>query len=56
VTEIDESELTSAGQRGVTVDGMAAGAMRTVDATVLRRCCRELRDRIDPRRLARSPR
>jgi len=49
--EIDESELTSAGQRGATVDGMADGAKRTVDAAVLRQCCRELRDRIDPRGL-----
>jgi hypothetical protein len=49
--EIDESELTSAGQRGATVDGMAGGVKRTVGAAVLRRCCRELRDLIDPRGL-----
>ena len=49
--EIDESELTSAGERGATVDGLAEGVKRTVDAAVLRRCCRELRDRIDPRGL-----
>ena len=49
--EIDESELTSAGQRGATIDGLAGGVRRTVDAAVLRRCCRELRDQIDPRGL-----
>jgi hypothetical protein len=49
--EIDEGELTGAGQRGVTVDGMADGAKRTIDAGLLRRCCRELKDRIDPRGL-----
>ncbi len=49
--QIDEGELTSAGERGATVDGMAEGVKRTVDADVLRRCCRELRDRIDPRGL-----
>jgi hypothetical protein len=51
MVEIDESELTGAGQRGVTVDGMADGAKRTIDAGLLRRCCRELKDRIDPRGL-----
>jgi hypothetical protein len=51
VTEIDESELTGAGERGATVDGMADGVKRTIDAAVLRRCCRELGDRIDPRGL-----
>ncbi|HEY6297529.1 MAG TPA: hypothetical protein VIX15_17875 [Streptosporangiaceae bacterium] len=49
--EIDESELTAAGQRGATVDGRADGAKRVIDAAVLRRCCHELRDRIDPRGL-----
>ena len=29
--EIDESELTSAGQRGATVDGLASGVKRTAD-------------------------
>ena len=50
-SQIDESELTSAGQRGATIDGLAGGVRRTVDAAVLRRCCRELRDQIDPRGL-----
>jgi hypothetical protein len=51
VTGIDESELTSAGRDGVTLDGLAGGVPRTIDAAVLRRCCRELREQIDPRGL-----
>jgi hypothetical protein len=49
--EIDEAELLSAGQRGAVLDGMAGGDKRTVQAAVLRRCCLELKDRIDPRGL-----
>jgi uncharacterized protein YjbI with pentapeptide repeats len=53
--EIDEAELADAGHRGAVVDGMADGTgdggKRTVRAAVLRACCRELRDRIDPRGL-----
>ena len=49
--EIDEAELLSAGQRGAVLDGTADGGQRTVQADALRRCCRELRDRIDPRGL-----
>jgi len=51
VTGIGESELTSAGRGGVTLDGLAGGVQRTIDAAVLRRCCRELREQIDPRGL-----
>jgi hypothetical protein len=51
VSKIDESELIGAGQRGATVDGMAEGGKRTVEAAVLRACCHELKDRIDPRGL-----
>ena len=49
--EIDESELIGAGQRGATVDGMAEGRQRTIEAGMLRTCCHELKDRIDPRGL-----
>jgi hypothetical protein len=49
--EIDEAELVSAGQQGAVIDGMADGGQRTVQAAVLRRCCHELKDRIDPRGL-----
>src|ERR1700722_6904022 len=49
--EIDEAELLSAGQRGGVLDGMADGRKRIVQAGVLRACCRELKDRIDPRGL-----
>jgi hypothetical protein len=49
--EIDEEELASAGQRGAVVDGMAGGRKRTVQAALLRKCCHELKGRIDPRGL-----
>jgi hypothetical protein len=49
--EIDEAELVSAGQRGAVIDGMTDGGQRTVQAALLRRCCHELKDRIDPRGL-----
>jgi hypothetical protein len=49
--EIDEAELVSAGQRGAVIDGMADGRKRTVQAALLRSCCHELKDRIDPRGL-----
>jgi len=49
--EIDEAELLGAGQRGAVIDGMADGRKRTVRAEVLRACCHELKDRIDPRGL-----
>ena len=49
--EIDEAELLSAGQRGAVLDGMADDRKRIVQAAVLRRCCHELKDRIDPRGL-----
>jgi hypothetical protein len=49
--EIDEAELVGAGQRGAVIDGMADGRKRTVQAEVLRACCHELKDRIDPRGL-----
>jgi hypothetical protein len=54
--EIDETELIGAGRSGAVVDGaLAAGSggdvRRTVQAALLRRCCHELRDQIDPRGL-----
>jgi hypothetical protein len=49
--EIDEAELTGAGRRGTVVGGAANGSRRTVQAALLRKCCHELRDTIDPRGL-----
>ena len=51
MSEIDEAELLGAGQRGTVLDGVADGRKRIVQAAVLRRCCRELKDQIDPRGL-----
>ncbi len=49
--EIDEAELISAGQSGAVVNGAQRGGKRSVPAALLRKCCHELRDRIDPRGL-----
>ncbi len=49
--EIDEAELTRAGQRGAVVEGMAGDGKRAVSGALLRRCCHELKDQIDPRGL-----
>ena len=49
--EIDEAELTRAGQRGAVVEGMAEDGKRTVSGALLRRCCHELKDQIDARGL-----
>ena len=46
--EIGEAELISAGQSGVVLDGMKDGAKRAVPAAVLRNCCHELKDQVDP--------
>ena len=51
LNEIDEDEVIGAGQKGVIVDGVADGAKRVVQAALLRRCCHELRDQIDPQGL-----
>jgi hypothetical protein len=51
VNEIDETELLSALQGGVAVDGGVNGVKRAVSATVLRRCCHELGGQVDPRGL-----
>ena len=44
MNEIDVAELLSAGRSGTVVDA----AKRTVQAALLRRCCHELKDQIDP--------
>jgi hypothetical protein len=46
--EIGEAELISAGQSGAVLDGMKDGAKRAVPAAVLRNCCHELKDQVDP--------
>src|SRR5271166_3999041 len=51
MNEIDEAELAGAWQRGAAVDGIDGGRKRTVRADLLRNCCYELADRIDPRGL-----
>lgn len=49
--EIDEAKLISACQRGEAVDGALGGGKRVVQAALLRRCCHEFKDQIDPRGL-----
>ena len=49
--EIGEAELISAGQSGAVLDGMKDVAKRAVPAAVLRTCCHELKDQVDPRGL-----
>ena len=49
--EIDEDEVIGAAREGVILDGAADGAKRAVRAALLRSCCHELRDQIDPRGL-----
>lgn len=49
--QIEESELVSACRAGGVVDGRAGGERRTVPAGLLRRCCHELKDQVDPRGL-----
>ena len=48
MNEIDEDEVIGAGRKGAILDGAADGAKRAVQAALLRRCCHELRDQIDP--------
>ena len=48
MNEIDEAELLSAARSGTVVDAAADGRKRAVQAALLRRCCRELKDQIDP--------
>jgi hypothetical protein len=49
MTEIGEAELLAAAREGTELDGSSDGARRPVRADLLRRCCLELRDKIDPR-------
>jgi hypothetical protein len=49
MAEIDETELIGALRTGSVVDGGADGVRRTVPAALLRQCCHELRDQVDPR-------
>ena len=48
MAEIDETELIGALRTGSVVDGGADG-VRTVPAALLRQCCHELGDQVDPR-------
>ncbi|HEY5985575.1 MAG TPA: hypothetical protein VIV12_04215 [Streptosporangiaceae bacterium] len=49
--EIDEYELITAGRSGAAVKGALADRKRAVQADLLRKCCHELKDHIDPRGL-----
>ena len=49
--EIDEAELISAGKSGAIFDAAASGVKRAVRAAVLRMCCHDLKDQVDPRGL-----
>jgi len=56
IQEIDEAELLSALRAGAVIDGASsgggeAGAKRAVSAALLRRCCHDLKDQVDPRGL-----
>ena len=51
MSEIDEAELLGAGRSGTVADAAMDGGMRTVQAALLRKCCRELKDQVDPRGL-----
>jgi hypothetical protein len=51
MSEIDEAELMSAWRAGAAFEGAVDGVRRVVQAGVLRRCCHELKDHVDPRGL-----
>src|SRR5260370_13688456 len=51
MSEIDEAELLGAGRSGTVADAAMDGGKRTVQAALLRGCCHELKDQIDPRGL-----
>lgn len=47
--EVGEAELIEAGRAGQVLDCAAGPARRVVDAALVRRCCHELKNEIDPR-------
>src|SRR5260370_28178793 len=51
MTEMDEAELLGAGRSGTVADAAMDGGKRMVQAALLRRCCHELKDLVDPRGL-----
>jgi hypothetical protein len=51
VNEIDEDELIGAGRSGTVVDGAVDGVKRAVSAELLRKCCLEQKDQVNPRGL-----
>lgn len=51
MTGIGEAELLAAASAGKGLTAAAGAARRDIDAVLLRRCCHELADRIDPRGL-----
>jgi hypothetical protein len=48
VDEIQEIELLMAAEAGTVLDCAEGSGRRTLDAAVIRRCCRVFKDRIDP--------
>ncbi len=46
---VGEAEVLAAASAGLVLDCADAGSRRTLDAAILRRCCRELPGQIDPR-------
>jgi len=51
MAEVDEAEILQAGRAGRVLDCAGGGGRRRVDADLVRHCCRELKDQIDPRGL-----
>jgi hypothetical protein len=49
--DVGQAELLDAGRQGQILDGSHQGGRRPIDAALLRRCCLEFRDQIDPRGL-----
>jgi hypothetical protein len=49
--DVGQAELLDAGRQGQILDGSHQGGRRPVEAALLRRCCLEFRDQIDPRGL-----
>ena len=49
--KVGEAELLAAASAGRTAECGDGGARRPVDAALLRRCCHQLKDQIDPRGL-----